>query len=470
MRSIISTLFLLFLVNLSISQIDSVGIEFQGEIEFPSQFLQLKSSISSRIDNRNNGYLYSANLIFGLGIYDISDPSNIEMLLDIEISTFEGLSVSTLQQVDNFLFVGLGDFQKENPASGLAIINVTIPENPILQDIWTSADFIFGVSHLDIYDGIAYLSMMDDGLLILDVNNVDDIQFVSSYIPDLTFPATSDGHHNGRGITKSGDILYYTFDRGGLRAIDVSDIYHPEEIQKYINPDLIDKATAAYNDVIVIGNYAYVSVDYCGMEVLDISTDPWTLVEWYDPVDCQGFNWFGADVHTNEVVTACNDSLLYISGGNSEVIVFDISDPLELKRVGRFFELNNELAAYGLHVLDDKISVSYINNPLNIPYVGNWGRLKLLSFTKMTATSLNDVENNSPSVFFPNPAYSYIEIANYNGINAISLFTLEGRFIKNFNLLEIENGRIDIRHWSNGTYLLKWESNTKSFSDIIVKF
>lgn len=468
MRSII-LLLLLINSNLSFSQIDSVAIHMESELEFPSQFLQLKSSIASRIDNRNNGILYSANLIFGLGIYDISSPSNIEPLLNMEINEFEGLSVSTIQQVDNQLFVGLGDFQKENPASGLAILDVTTPENPTISDIWTSENFIHGVSHLDIYDGIAYLSMMDDGLLILDVSNAEDIQFVSSYLPDLTFPSTSNGHHQGRGITKVGDTLFYTFDRGGLRAIDVSDIYHPEEVKKYINSDLISKATAAYNDVVVIGNYAYVSVDYCGLEVLDISTEPWTLVEWYDPVDCQGFNWFGADVHTNELVTACDDSLLFVSGGNSEVIAFDISNPAELIRVGSFFELDNELAAYGLHVLDDQISVSYINNPLNIPYVGNWGGLKMLSFSKMTSTSLNDVETSKAPLFFPNPAASNIQFEHFDHIKELCLFNLEGSHIENLSFADLENGQIDINHLPSGTYLLKWMSNGVAYTGKLVK-
>ncbi len=470
MRSIVSLIFFLAAMNMSYSQLDSVTIEFEGEIEFPSQFLQLKSSIASRIDNRSDEYLYSANLSFGLGIYNISDPSDIKILLEIEIGSFEELSVSTLQQIGNYLFVGLGDFQKENPASGLAIIDVTTPENPIIQDIWVSEDFIFGVSHLDVYDGIVYLSVMDDGLLILDAQDVTDIKFVSNFVPDLAYPAVSDGHHQGRGITKVGDILFYAFDRGGLRAIDVSDISQPEEIQKYINPDLINKAVAAYNDVVVIDNYAYVSVDYCGLEVIDISTDPWTLVEWYDPVDCAGFNWFGAEIHTNELVSACNDSLLFVSGGNSEVVVFDISDPLNPERIGGFFELDNELAAYGLHVQGNKISVSYINNPLNIPYIGNWGGLKVLSFSKLKPTSSNDIENTHSISLYPNPVDSYLRLENFTGLTSLSIFSMNGAHLKDYRFSEIENGQIDVSYLNIGTYLLKYRLNSFTYTQKIVKF
>ncbi len=456
MKLFLSICLFFFTIPPTHSQIDSVSIAFQGEIEFPSQFLQLKSSIASRIDDRNDDYLYSANLSFGLGIYDISSPSDIQIVLEIGTEEFDGLSVSTIQQIGDYLYVGLGDFQTENPATGLAIFDISDLENPVLQDLWKSEDFIFGVSHLDVYEDIVYMSVMDDGLLILDAQDVTDIKFVSSFIPDLTFPASSDGHHQGRGITKVGDILYYTFDRGGIRSIDVSDIYHPVEIEKYINLDLISKATAAYNDVVVIDNYAYVSVDYCGMEVLDISSSPWLLVDWYDPVDCQGFNWFGAEVHTNELLPACNDSLLFVSGGNSEVIVFDISNPTELKRVGGFFELDNELAAYGLHVLDDKISVSYINNPLNIPYVGNWGGLKVLSFSKHKTTNTQDVKFNNSISLYPNPTDSYLIIQEIENLNfhKANIKSVNGDLIQQYDI-ENTNNSIDISHLKSGTYLFE---------------
>lgn len=468
MKSFILCIILLASFEFANAQIDSVVIKFESELEFPSQFLQLKSSIASRIDSRDNGYLYSANLVFGLGIYSIEYPTNITTVADLEISEFDGLSVSTLQQVGNHLYIGLGDFQTENMASGLAIINIADPENPIILDIWTSENFINGVSHLDVYDEIVYLSMMNDGLLILDAQEVSNIQYVSSFVPDLNYPQSSDGHHQGRGMTKVGDVLYYTFDRGGFRAIDVSDIYNLVEIHKYINTELISKATAAYNDVIVVGNYAYVSVDYCGLEVLDISSTPWTLVEWYDPVGCEGFNWFGAELHTNELITACNDSLLIVSGGNSEVMVFDISDPLTLKRIGGFFELDNELAAYGLHVHGDKISVSYINNPLNIPYIGNWGGLKILSFSKLSTTALTDSYFVKRVFFYPNPANATIEFESEDEIKSVDILSLEGRRIIHFDATDIRNNQIDLSKLLPGSYLINFLSDSSFSTELII--
>lgn len=469
MRTLVILLFLMVFSNPGISQIDSVDIQFESELEFPAQFLQFKSSIASRIDSRNEAYLYSANLIFGLGIYDISDPSNIVEILEMEVSSFQDLSVSTIQQIDNYLYVGLGDFQTENAASGLAILDITFPETPILKDIWVSDDYVNGVSHLDVYDEIVYLSMMNDGLLILDATEANDVQFVSQIIPDLTFAGLESEHYQGRGLTKQGSILYYTFDRGGFRAIDVSDIYHPVEVGKYINPDLIDKATAAYNDVIIVDNYAYLSVDYCGLEVLDISTSPWTLVEWYDPVDCQGFNWFGAEVHTNELVTACNDSLLFVSGGNSEVIVFDITDPTELKRIGGFFELDNELAAYGLHVLGNRISVSYINNPFNIPYVGNWGGLKMLSFSKLNTTNTTDIEKDNAITFYPNPVSINLQIENIKELKSARIFSANGECVLSYTLAEINRGYFDFSQLESGVYYLQYTSTDSVGIEKIVK-
>jgi hypothetical protein len=73
---------------------------------------------------------------------------------------------------------------------------------------------------------------------------------------------------------------------GGLRVIDVSNKRRPREIGRYINQALPGKPQA-YNNVILEGSRAYVALDYCGLEILDIS-DPKNIRQlgWWNPWEC----------------------------------------------------------------------------------------------------------------------------------------------------------------------------------------
>ena len=155
----------------SYSQIDTVTFTEQAVHLFPS--LPIKSSYTSLFDKRNGmNYVYSANMESGLGIYDISNPSIINPVLNWSIANFNNLDVSTIEQKGNSLFVGIGDFQvNTNTSSGLAIVDITNPTSPVIKDIWDSAQFDHGISHLIVYGNYAYLSTMTDGVIILDVSD-----------------------------------------------------------------------------------------------------------------------------------------------------------------------------------------------------------------------------------------------------------------------------------------------------------
>ena len=226
---------------------------------------------------------------------------------------------------------------------------------------------------------------------------------------DLNFPAPSTNAHNARGLKYKNDTLYVCFDRGGLRAIDVTNKTNPVEVYKYINSSLNSTAAAAYNDIAIKGNYAFVSVDYCGLEVIDISSIPFTSVQWFNPWGCNNTNWSGANLHTNEVILSNNDSLLFVTAGQSELFAFDITNPLTVSKVGEFVNLNDTLATHGLDVWNDKIILSFIHTPFHIPpftpFFADPGGLKLLDFSFSTlSTSISETSLNNGSLkIYPNP-------------------------------------------------------------------
>ena len=413
------------------AQIDTVTFDVAAELLFPS--FPVKSSYASLFDKRDGQhYLYSANMEFGLGIYDTADPTLLSTVQNLGIATFDNLDVSTVEQRNNSLFVGIGDFQvKDNVASGLAILDITDPETPVVKDIWDSTAFQRGISHLIIDGDYAYLTTMKDGLLILRVQDENHIQFVSSLQLDLSFPAPSGNAHNARGLQIRNDTLYVCFDRGGLRLVDVTDKQHPVEIYQYVNPVLNASAGAAYNDIALKGHFAFVSVDYCGLEVLDIGAIPFTSVLWYNPWNCNFTNWSGAAIHTNELILANNDSLLFVTGGQSELFVFDVTDPETTVKIGEFVNLYDTLATSGLDVYDNRVSLSFLHTPVHIPpftpFFSDPGGLKILDYQVDLLSSGTSEKSKGGIRIFPNPATDRIVVEAGTGIEELTLFDLLGR-------------------------------------------
>ncbi len=454
---------LLFLSSANVhSQTDTVLLTETATHLFPS--FPIKSSYSSLIDRNGTDYLFSANMESGLGIYNISLPGSINPVLDLGTANFHNLDVSSIRQKNNSLFLGIGDFQvNTNAGTGLVILDISNPAAPVVKDIWDSVAYTHGVSHLLIEGDYAYLSSMTDGIIILDISDENNILFVSHIQPDLNFPAPSSNAHNARGLKFRNDTLYVSFDRGGLRLIDVTDKQNPVEVYKYINPSLNSVAAAAYNDIWLKDNYAFLSVDYCGLEIIDISAIPYTGISWYNPVNCNFSNWSGAPIHTNELKTANGDSLLFISAGQSELLIFDISDPLNTSLTGVMANLTDSLATYGVDVFEGTISLSFVHTPFHIPpftpFYANPGGLKLLEYTISTNTS--DISGPIPSsvILYPNPSKGKLIILSGQEIIDISVNDILYRQIPVRRI--IENGNItglELENVSSGIYFLRLQT------------
>lgn len=460
---------LAFLSQMCVAQIDTVAFSLQATHLFPS--FPYKSSYASHFDRRNGfDYVYSANMEFGLGIYEISNPNEINPVLDLPIATFDNLDVSTLAQKGNSLFVGIGDFHvKDNPASGLAILDISNPESPQVKDIWDSTQYKHGISHLLLDGNYAYLATMSDGIIILDVSDEQHIAFKSHLALDLNFPAPSNNAHNARGMAFRNDTLYVCFDRGGLRMVDVKDKSHPMEIYKYINTTLNSQAAAAYNDIAVKGHYAFVSVDYCGMEVLDIGSTPFNSIQWYNPWGCNGSNWSGAALHANELRLANNDSLLLVAAGQSELFAFDVSDPLQFAKAGEYAYLYDTLATYGLDVYRDKVVLSFLRTPFHIPpftpFFADPGGLKILDYAVKKASShlIESGGGAEKMEIYPNPsAGEAVCIRSDAAIESLEIRNALGQLVYRAEGIHNERVTLDVGGWNAGVYYLRIEAG-KSF-------
>ncbi|MBP7515467.1 MAG: hypothetical protein KA791_13015, partial [Flavobacteriales bacterium] len=260
------------------------------------------------------------------------------------------------------------------------------------------------------------LGAMESGVVVLDVSEPDDISFVSAFQPDTVWPGIVSYPPNARGMALKGDTLFLAYDAGGIRAIDVSDKSAPFEIGHYVNPQQPANTADAYNNLRLVGDLCYVATDFCGFEVVDIS-DPANMqqVAWVNPWDCNGLSWFGSDGHTNELITAMHDSLLFISGGDSEVLIYDITAPASPQLVGGLIQPNDSAVVWGLDVKDSLVVLNYINNSAVIfppqPYYANDGGYRILTWRTDPSMSIHccAARADRPSVS-PNPTNGPVRI------------------------------------------------------------
>lgn len=476
MKILFSSMLVMTYAITSFAQIDTVTFAEKAAHLFPS--FPVRSSYTCLFDKRTGKhFVYSANMESGLGIYDISNPSSINLVLDFGLANSKNLDVSTIEQRGNLLYIGIGDFQANtNTSSGLSIVDITNPNVPILQDFWDSTIFDHGISHLIIEGNYAYLSTMTDGIIILDISDQNNIAFKAHLPLDLNFPAPSTNAHNARGLKYKQDTLYVCFDRGGLRTIDVTNKTNPKEIYKYINTSLNSQAAAAYNDIAIKGNYAFVSVDYCGLEIIDISTFPYKTVQWFNPWGCNKTNWSGANIHTNEILLSNNDSLLFVTAGQSEVLVFDVTNPLNVVKVGGFVNLQDTMATHGLDVLGNKIILSFIHTPFHIPpftpFFADPGGLKLLNYSYNTASAaINKISPRAESVFIhPNPSYGgFLLLTSTSDIINVNMCNAVGEVVYSDYNLHKREYTMDIADLPTGIYILTIQTKQGITTKKIIK-
>ncbi|MBK8226998.1 MAG: hypothetical protein IPK70_07460 [Flavobacteriales bacterium] len=398
----------------SAQPIDTVLLAESGRFQFPYWAAPPNASyysLHSRFDRLERPYLYMACAEQGLVTLDISDltaPVPVDTIWPADLS---GLKVMNVEQVDELLYVCIGAFEGTAQMAGLAIVEVSDPVQPVLLDLWTDPAFANGASSVRVQEGVAYVGVMEDGVVALDVSDPASITFISSFQPDPSWPGIAGYPPATRGMDIVDSLLFLAYDAGGLRILSVNDPAAMVELGRYVNPQQPALTPPAYNHVAVVGDKAYVTVDFCGLEVVDVS-EPAAMAQlhWLNPWNCIGFSWFGSDGHANETATSMGDSLLFVSGGDSELLVYDISGPVPALRGGHILP-NDTAAAWGVDVFGDRAVSSFVNNA-NLPfqpYYSSFGGVVIHDWTVDFGTGLSypwDV----PLVVSPNPAMGLVGI------------------------------------------------------------
>jgi len=193
-------------------------------------------------------YAYIAAYGLGLGIVDVSDPTNPGVPIYIWSGTAVGVEVS-----GDYAYVA-GD------AHGLFIFDITDPTSPSQAGRYDPPNAVEDV----VVDGdVAYLAEGTGGLRVVDVSDRSN--------PDPVVLHNTPG--NSRNVVVSGNYAYVADQSGGLRVLDVSNPTTPSE------SDYFEWTEHAWSVDVKSNTYAFVgSMNGLGMRVVDIS-DPTDITE-----------------------------------------------------------------------------------------------------------------------------------------------------------------------------------------------
>jgi len=385
---------------------NNLSIQHEADIVSTCGFMTL-----AMIHDQNNlPYLYVANKEDGLTVYDISNINMPVQIAGVPISSLGNLEVMNLFQQGNFLLLALGNhFANSGSAGGIAIVDVSNPTMPTVADHYAVPGSSSGAGVVKAEGDYAYLGAMKSGLVVFDISNVNDIEFVSQFIPDINYPVTNPNpnFYNARGLEVNNDIVYLCYDAGGLRIINCVDKFHPVETGRFANPVLYDpfNLPRAYNNLVVDDSLLYVAVDYCGVEVLNIAdTANITLQGWWNPYNCPNNNWYTSPVHANEIQYDKNGKKLFLSTGKSDMMVVDVSNPANPDSCAMFGSVSNNIGTWGIGLWQNQLYLSYICT-FGIPFASDWTGVKLLTYNSPAVGVQEQVISNAISIF-PNPLYS----------------------------------------------------------------
>lgn len=428
-----------------------ITLEFKGEIAatFPATPQKVVA------DELGKPYFYLAAKAGGLQVFNIQNIASPVLAQTVPIAQFENLEVMYACQRSNLLYLALGNFFGNNGQNpGLAIVDVSTPANPVVKDVWVWGVQDKGSAFVTVSGNYAYLAAMSQGLIILNISNAGNIAFVSQYLPDPDFPLPNPPASqvpNARALALKSDVAYLCYDAGGLRVINIADKANPKETGRYINatPFVPAGKQQAFNNIVLEGTTAYVAVDYCGMEVLDISdTSDITQKSWWNPWQCQSISniWVGSPGHTNQIDLDTANHLVFLSSAQSELSIVDVSDPAQPVLAGSYGTTDNNLGTWGMTLDGHRVFLVYI--VAVIPFASNWAGVKILEWEKTSG-----VGESGEVVFnrlYPNPFRQtlYVEFElKEPGEVLVEIFDAQGRKATN----------LAAGYFAAGKHQLTWE-------------
>ena len=332
-------------------------------------------------DAGNRPFLHVAAKDAGLRIYEVKDAPRL--VRTIPVTELAGLHVMSLSQEGQRVCLALGNHWGKRDTAGLAVIDVSNPAQARVAGVWKDTEPNGAGGAVVVNASTAYLAAMGAGLVVLDVGTPASIRVKARFVPELAFPDAKPDREkiNARGLALQKNLLFLCYDAGGVRVIDVADPGKPAEIGRFSNPAMNGRPRA-YNNIVLDGSLAYVTADYVGMEVLDISNPrSIKLVSWWNPWNpkLDGLRWFSSPGHANEIAFDARSKTVLMSCGRSDLVAVNVSDPARPRQSGVIGTVEDTQATWGLSLHGDLIYLSYIRT-LGIPFRADWAGVKIFRY------------------------------------------------------------------------------------------
>ncbi|MFN8468833.1 MAG: hypothetical protein U0X20_24960 [Caldilineaceae bacterium] len=263
----------------------------------------------------------------GLFVYDVANPLHPQQVGFLRGSQLEGIAVQ-----DGFAYLAT--------SGGLRIVNVADPQRPTLT---TFAGIPRPVEGVAVAGRYIYLSIMPGALLIADATDpaapvlaggvslptyaksmkvVGDRIYVANGTSGVAVVDASDPQHprlltTGKAgalvtdVTADNDLVLATdVSEGGFHLLHVSEPHTLAAVGTYRVPGVTADAAA-------LDRYVYLATGMDG----DV-----TIVDYGDKNNLAGVGFFRTPEHSNLV--RVHDDRLYVYGGNDNIRVMDITDPV----------------------------------------------------------------------------------------------------------------------------------------------
>lgn len=424
-------------------------VNMQLESSAPATNTLTQHDMTARRDTAaSKPYLYVAGKAQGLVIFNINNISSPVLTASVVPSALLNLHVMSLTQAGNYLCLALGDhFNSGAQPSGLAIIDITSPALPIVKSVY-SYSLNSGAGHVAVEGNYAYLSAMQNGIMVFDISDKSNTQLVSVFKPSIHFPKVNPNSSeqdkiNVRQIIAKNNILYVCYDAGGVRVVNATNKTNLVETGQYSNP-VLNPRPRAYNNLVLHDSLVYVAADYCGMEILNIKdTSNITQIGWWNPWNCHNTSntWFNSPGHANEIEFDENCKLVFLSTGRSDLHVVNVSNPANPDSCTRFGNTTDSLATWGLGRYQNQIYLAYISTwPWYIPFPGKWSGVKILTYDSNCATGVNELKQDEFFELFPNPSKEEVnvKIRLLGNKNIIQVYNQIGEMVMSENITKTD--------------------------------
>ena len=247
-----------------------------------------------------NHLVYLATLSSGIIVLDVSIPENPVLVTQMTV----------LQSV--YFFTVIGDFIYASGQSGLSIINIQNIHEPFLVSVMNVTSMI---RDFIVIGSTLYLSDSERGFIILDISN-------PAYpIENGVFPR-DENYFSKMWI--SNHYAYLTSKSPSTVSFRILDVNDPGNITELGSALLISSSTTSIRGIHVAGDYAYILDYYSGLFVVDIS-DPFNpdIKTTYHIGDLSG----KFHIHDTQVfIATCYHNLQ----------VLTISNPLQPEPLGQW--------------------------------------------------------------------------------------------------------------------------------------